>query len=73
MLAALRQAESGTTVGDVCRQVRVSDQTFCICGNGEDLPLGEWREIPIEDVRKAIRQWPTLRQMKPEPAVVVRR
>jgi len=28
MLAALRQAEGGTTVVEVCRQVGISEQTF---------------------------------------------
>jgi len=28
MLAALRQAESGTTVAEVCRQVGIAEQTF---------------------------------------------
>ena len=28
MLAALRQAESGTTVAEVCRQVGSAEQTF---------------------------------------------
>lgn len=27
---ALRQAESGTSVGDVCRQLGVSEATFCL-------------------------------------------
>jgi putative transposase len=30
MLAALRQAESGTTVAEVCRQVGISEQTFYV-------------------------------------------
>ena len=30
ILAALRQAESGTRVAKVCRKMGISEQTFCV-------------------------------------------
>ena len=30
ILAALWQAESGATVAEVCRQVGIAEQTFCV-------------------------------------------
>ena len=35
ILAALRQAESGTTVAEVCRQVGISEQTFYVWKRGK--------------------------------------
>ena len=37
---------------EVTRLRRIQYRPFKL----EDLPSGEWREIPIEDVRKALRQ-----------------
>jgi len=46
MLAALRQAESGTTVAEVCRQVGISEQTFYVWKRKyAGLGLSELREL----------------------------
>ena len=46
ILAALRQAESGTTVAEVCRQVGIAEQTFYVWKrNDAGLGLSELREL----------------------------
>jgi len=46
MLAALRQAESGTTVAEVCREVGISEQTFYVWKRKyAGLGLSELREL----------------------------
>ena len=46
ILAALRQAESGTTVAEVCRQVGISEQTFYVWKRKyAGLGLSELREL----------------------------
>ena len=48
MLAALRQAEGGTTVVEVCRQVGISEQTF-------DLWKRKYAGLGLSELR-ALRQ-----------------
>jgi len=46
ILAALRQAESGTTVAEVCRHVGIAEQTFYVWKrNYAGLGLSELREL----------------------------
>ena len=46
ILAALRQAESGTTVAEVCRQVGIAEQTCSVWKrNYAGLGLSELREL----------------------------
>jgi putative transposase len=46
ILAALRQAESGTTVADICRNVGISEQTFYVWKRKyAGLGLSELREL----------------------------
>ena len=46
MLAALRQAESGTTIAEVCRTVGISEQTFYVWKRKyAGLGLSELREL----------------------------
>ncbi|MCS6317726.1 MAG: transposase [Nitrospira sp.] len=46
MLAALRQAESGTTVAEICRPVGISEQTFYVWKRKyAGLGLSELREL----------------------------
>ncbi len=46
ILAALREAEGGTTVVDVCRQVGISEQTFYVWKRKyAGLGLSELREL----------------------------
>jgi putative transposase len=45
-LAALRQAESGTTVAEICRDVGISEQTFYVWKRKyAGLGLSELREL----------------------------
>jgi len=53
---ALRQAEAGTAVGDVCRQLGISEATFrcrCTSCSRVDLAALRWRDrhLPKTDVR----------------------
>jgi putative transposase len=54
ILAALREAEVGTTVMDVCRQVGISEQTFYAwkrkCA-GAELGLSELRQFREENAK----------------------
>jgi putative transposase len=46
MLAALREAESGTTIAEVCREVGISEQTFYVWKRKyAGLGLSELREL----------------------------
>jgi len=46
VLAALRQAEGGSTVAEVCRQVGIAEQTFYVWKrNYAGLRLSELREL----------------------------
>lgn len=46
ILAALRQAESGTTVAEICRTVGISEQTFYVWKRKyAGLALSELREL----------------------------
>jgi putative transposase len=46
ILAALRQAESGTTVAEICRDVGISEQTFYVWKRKyAGLGLSELREL----------------------------
>ena len=46
ILACLRQAESGTTVADVCREMGISEQTFSVWKRQyAGLGLSELREL----------------------------
>lgn len=54
---ALRQVESGTAPADVCRQLGVSEATFCIWKKKSHLGVSELRKLrSLEDENSRLKR-----------------